>query len=466
MTDDLVYTSGMVLFELLENSGLLKKGAVNSSHIATSSVDDLLELSKQSAQITSVTNAPSATTTFTHSATLPLSGWPTPCVSVKCRVNNVRNLGQFAALYSDRVYVPNFLASHADHWDPNEQGSAELRENIKNDVEVLVAVRPLIENGHIIPVSPQSGVCARCFNAYESSRPEVEKSDRARRELEKAFFESTTIEVFRGRDGYELKYSGPEEIFEHDFYGDLSKEIVEQLKRMPRLHRRILEGKRIVASKTLRNQIGLHKQLAFNVLRDARFELAMSKVLGTSYLADNVMQMRAINAMLGSQAVEERNTMMYNHLTTMVPFLIDIQPEDLLKMRRREEEAFILFRQALTQAIEEVRQQQGVFTEQHAKALYSDVLEPKLAVLERQMKKGTRDLRRFTIGFTGSWAAAISFGMLSGLLPFNLASIAAAFGIATVQKTTETALMRAGQDETMIQEDDMYFLWKVRRLAQ
>ncbi len=274
------------------------------------------------------------------------------------------------------------------------------------------------------------------------------------------------MEVFRRHHGYELKYSGPEEIFEHSFYGDLSNEVVEQLKKMPRLHQRILQGKRVVANKALRNQIGVHKQLAFNVLRDARFELAMSKVLGTSYLADNVMQMRAINAMLGSQAVEERNTVVYKHLTTMVPFLVDIRPEDLLKLRRREEEAFILFRQALTKAIEQVRQQQGVFTEHHAKALYSDVLQPKLAVLQRQMKKGTRDLRRVAIGTTGSWAAAISFGMLSGLLPFNLAGIAAAFGLASVQKTAETALMRSGQDEGMIQEDDMYFLWKARKFAQ
>lgn len=463
MTDDLDYTSGRVLFELLENSGLVTDGVVNVRRIATTPVDDLLELSRQAAQITTVSDAPSATTTFTHSATLGLGGWPTPCSAVDCRVRNVTSLGQFAALYSDRVYVPNVLARHADHWDPDEHASDALRERIKDDVEVLVAVRPFIETGRIAPVAPPTGVCPRCFGGYERSRLEEERSERARRALETAFFEMTTVEVLLRRHGYRLRYSGPEEIFEHGFYRDLPKGVVERIKGMPRLH---LKGDRILASKALRRQIGLHKELAFGVLRDARFELALSKVLGTSYLADNVMQVRAINAMHGSQAAEERNTTVYKHLTAMVPFLGDVRPEDLLELRRREEEAFVLFRQALTQAIQEVRQQQGVFTEQHAKALYSDVLQPKLAVLERQVKKGARDFRRITMGATGSWAAAISFGVLTGLLPFNLAGIAAALGIATVQKTTEAVLTRAGEGESTIQEDDLYFLWKVRRLAR
>ena len=120
---------------------------------------------------------------------------------------------------------------------------------------------------------------------------------------------------------------------------------------------------------------------------------------------------------------------MQKHLTSLVPFLGDVPPASVLKLRQREEESFLTYRQALNKAIDDVRAQRSDFSEREARSIYSDVVAPELARLDRAVKTARREILKDAGRSIVSWSAAISFGMYAGLLPEQLLLAAKALGL-------------------------------------
>lgn len=454
---------GVMLYELLENRGVLRKGRPHSELIATVSETELLDIAAQAAEITAVSAAPSAVGAFEHSATMGLGGWPRPCSSLECRLRHVLSLGQFAAFYSDRVYIPNFMMDHFAH--RGTRSEEVLRSRFLDDVTIFSAIRPLVEAGRVVPVTPSETRCPRCFGLYDAPNSEREQINRTERMLAQEYFRHTKMELFLRGDSFSVRYWGPEELLEHPVIRPLPEWAVRIIEAVPSLHRRLLSGKVVEANASLRKKLRLHDDLALDVLSDVTFELALAQALGTSYLADKQIQVIALNSLGTDVGLNDRNTLIGRYLKLLVPFVAGVDPADLLQLRRREGESFLLFRRALCEAIDEVRKGGSAFTGENARELYSDVLEPRLAELDRRIAMGRRGLGISALGFVGSWTGAITFGMLSGLLPANLTGIAAALGIASVQKGTEALIASKSSRDAVVRTDDLYFLWRVKRLA-
>src|ERR1017187_7678278 len=98
------------LIEMLENRGLLRGSTVNLQQLSKESFTDLLEISEQSAELSAPKELAATNYHFTHTASISMSGGPSPCSALKCRMNRAHELTQFAALYSDCVYINNFLS--------------------------------------------------------------------------------------------------------------------------------------------------------------------------------------------------------------------------------------------------------------------------------------------------------------------------------------------------------------------
>ena len=82
--------------------------------------------------------------------------------------------------------------------------------------------------------------------------------------------------------------------------------------------------------------------------------------------------------MFGNQNLDLRNQLLAKHLQTIVPFVSDVGLKDLLKLRHREEGAFIRFRGALSEALKEATPGGPRFTDRTAHDLYADVVAPRL----------------------------------------------------------------------------------------
>ena len=146
-----------MLFELLENAGFLKRAAINTGRIASAKRSDLVSIAEQSAELTSTSSVSNPDSVFSHTASLSLSGGPTPCASAECRIKRARELVQFAAFYSDRVFINNNLFTSSGRFQ--NVPIDEARSAFHDELEIILIFRPLIESGLVVPVTPTTTLC-------------------------------------------------------------------------------------------------------------------------------------------------------------------------------------------------------------------------------------------------------------------------------------------------------------------
>jgi hypothetical protein len=104
----------------------------------------------------------------------------------------------------------------------------------------------------------------------------------------------------------------------------------------------------------------------------------------------------------------------------------------LIKIRKREEEAFIKYRQALNEAIDTYKSISSSFSERDARALYSDVIAPGLANLNQSVQVAKRDLVKRAYRSVVAVVGAISFGLYTGFIPTELAEMAKVIGFTKI----------------------------------
>jgi hypothetical protein len=124
------------LFELLENAGLISGSGIHQRRVWRLSAGQISDIGAQAAVLTRAESLPCEVGNMTHSAMLSLGGGTEPYASVSCRLRHVDQLAQFAAFYSDRVYIHNFLSNH-EHQLHSEYSPSlkERRHTLLNDVD-------------------------------------------------------------------------------------------------------------------------------------------------------------------------------------------------------------------------------------------------------------------------------------------------------------------------------------------
>ena len=119
-----------LLFEQIENAGLVVDGAPNFEAVSKMTAFDIVEFAAQSRDLTSASLLPQESGLLTHSASFSLGGSAWPCSTLECRLEKSRQLAQFAAFYSDKIYIRNFLVDHLRHLESeNIRMNLSCREN-------------------------------------------------------------------------------------------------------------------------------------------------------------------------------------------------------------------------------------------------------------------------------------------------------------------------------------------------
>lgn len=460
-------TKSSPLLDLLDNAGLFVDERIDERRVVRMSAGRLSDLGGQAAELTRVNAAPPEPGALAHSATLSLGGGAEPCASVECRMKHIDQLVPFAALYSDRVYVHNFLSDH-EHtphagFVPSLQ---DRRFTLLNDLRIIQRVRPLIEAGLLVPVTAIGNRCPHCvalgaFGAGADSRLEKEY-----RRLSREFFEkmSVTLEYHAGI--WAISCEVPDNMLEHGSSYVSYREPPEPLRQMPQLLNRAKAGEVVALSVMARRKLGAHKDAAGDVLESVAFEMAVAQVLGTSYLSDTPLPLEVLSAVSGDPDLARRSSVAQRHLTSVVPFLGDVPAREVIKLRQREGESFQQYRKALNKAIDEVRLQKTAFSERDARAIYSDVVAPGLAGLDRAIKNARRDVLREVGRSVFAWTGAISFGMYLGFVPDQLQLAAKTLGATKVLADLGSAAAKLVSPDDAIRREDFYFLWRVRRLSR
>jgi hypothetical protein len=206
--------------------------------------------------------------------------------------------------------------------------------------------------------------------------------------------------------------------------------------------------------------------LADDAIRNISFELLSAQCFGASLLTDSLLDTQALHVLGRDSDLERRNGLVQQHLTSIVPFVEGVSIDALIKLREEEGEAFVLYRKALNQAIEEYRGCGGSFTENDARALYGDVIAPKLAAMDNKIRSARKSLFKGTAVKIGAWAGAITFGVYAGFVPPDLVLAAQALGLTQVAAELAGSTMTGLDADQHVREDSLYFLWKVSQLSR
>ncbi len=456
-----------VLLQLLDNANLLHGATVNTNRALRLSA---LQIHDVASQVATVTNADSLSvegTTLSHSATLSLGGSRQPCASLPCRIRHIDELAQFAAFYSDRVYIHNFLSEHAhEAHDVHDRSLDELRYTLIDDLEIVARIRPLMEAGLVVPVTPSANICHQCvaLDAFGVNADKRLVREQAR--LRKRFLAELKVSVEHADGEWVVVFEGPSELLEHGTACLTYDKIPAPLRKKERLLARARSGESVRLSRADGQKLEHHAELAGDVFRSVLFEMAVSSALGTSYLSEAELPIQVLSSISCSPSLDRRNNLIQRYLTSAVPFFGDIEPAEVVKLRQRETEAFVSYRQALNRAVDDVRARKGDFTPQDARGIYSDVVAPELARLDQAVKAARRDSLRTLGRSAGAWAGAISFGMYSGLLPAELLSAAKAVGLIKVVADLAQTGAKLADRRRVIHEESLYFLWRVRELVR
>jgi hypothetical protein len=246
-----------------------------------------------------------------------MGGGTAPCANLSCRIRHVDQLVQFAAFCSDKVYIHNFSAITSQPHSGYISSLDERRYTLIDDLYVLLRLRPLIEAGLIVPVTSTDEVCPQCI-ALDAFGAEADKRFlRERKQLATRFLKEMTI-FLSYRDGeWLLACEAPEELLEHGGAYMAYDAPPEPLNQMPRLIRRAFDGETVQLSRDMRLRLKRHEDLAGEIIGSVVFEMAVSKLLRTSYVSETELPIEILSAVSGDRDLARRNSLVQKHLTSM-----------------------------------------------------------------------------------------------------------------------------------------------------
>lgn len=449
---------------LFENSGFIEDGKPLWKRIRKAKLTKISDLCEQSCDISSYSTLQPRPSLFSHTASAALGGDRHPCTSLGCRLERVKQLVQFAALYSDKVYIRNFFQGYADISETKKTREQILME-FTEDLLIFSALLPLIEAGRIQLVTFQD-ICPHCLSLEALEQNAKTEYDKAITDLRKRYLKEVSYSIFYREGVLGLCGQGHEDLIPH---GEITVIFPDLTLLPPKAQSLILKTKttgEVKLTTAQAKKIQAAEYFSDPVIRSVAFELGGTHFLKTSYLSDSDFELSFIRSLTKDPIVRRQTALMTKYLTCIVPFIDSVDTSALIRLRDSEQEAFSLFRAALTQAIEEYKSQGKAFTERDAQAVYADIIQPRLATLDAKIRSAKRSYRKGGVRKVLGWIGAISIGLYTGIFTSDPLAGAAGFGAAKAGAKLLESIMAKSDVEETIKQDDMYFLWKVRELAE
>jgi hypothetical protein len=454
-----------ILFEMLENAGFLKNNVINTAVIAGSRRSNLVEAAFQSAELCSASAISNVGSIFSHTASLSLSGGLLPCAAIDCRTEKAKELAQFAAFYSDRVFINNGLFSLSGMLQNEDLDNA--RYMFHDELEILLVLRPLIEAGLVVPTTASTNTCLHCLGRKSLPAGEVVKFDNALKRFTKRFEDEVTVTLeWEKSEQVVMKVTGHEDLVEHGSSTRSAGSIRKLTHEHPKLAAELRKEGRVVLPKSIRRKWGTDAEYAHDLFDDIGFEMGLSQCLKTSVVTSRPIEVDILNDVVRSDELNRRNTVVQKYLTCLVPFIENISSDELLALRNDEMDAFISFRQVFAKAIDEhIKLKQGNFSERDAEAVYKEIVEPELARLNQKVKSASNSILKKSRASAIGWTAAITAGFYFGFVQSSLVAAAQALGLTKIAADLAAGVL-ASSGEDAIRNENMYFLWKIRHRAE
>jgi hypothetical protein len=451
---------------IFENAGLIDNGKPVIENIRKATVSRIIDLCSQSCDMSSHETIDNRPSIFSYAVSPSLGGGKNPCSSPICRLKKVKELTQFAVLYSDKVYIKNFFYDYT-HWPSSgKRLKAHLIRSFVIDLSVFCALLPLIEAGKL-QIATFRDICPHCLSIMALQKNAKSDYENACQNLQKKYYKEVTYSLRYEHDELSLVASGPDFFIPHGRLINYYRDPEELLAKIPQLAKKAMVSGEIILTTAQARKIEAGELFCNPVIDSIAFDLGAAHFFNSSYLSDSDLEIQFIRNLTIDPITRRRAALMQKYLTCIVPFIEFVDAASLIKLRDREEEAFILFRAALAKAVEEYKTAGDTFTEKDAQAVYADIIQPRLATLDAKIHGAKIALSRDGVRKVVGWTGAISIGIYADIFTANpLLEGAAVLGAVKVGAELIETIMAKSDSKKTIRKDDLYFLWRVKEMAE
>lgn len=307
------------IIDLLENAGLLIDGKPNLNQVRSAKFTQLLDVANEAFDITAHTTVHSTPSLFSHTASLGLGGDRMPCSSLECRLAKAKQLSQFAALYSDKVYIRNFLYDIVG-FARDSIDIAELRRDFADDLRVLSYLLPLIRAGLVDLVS--FSFCPHCLSIRALERVAPREYEKACKRLVSRYNREVIYRLEMHESRLAILAKGPEVLIPHGVGINIPFKADSLLTGLPpHIAQKVKAGETTLLTQEQAKRIKAGKGFSDEVLHSVAFELGGAHFLRTAYLSDRQLEVDFIRNLSQDPAARRRDALMQKYMNCLVPFI-------------------------------------------------------------------------------------------------------------------------------------------------
>lgn len=402
---------------------------------------------------------------FTFLANPDLSGHRAgSCINWNCRLNRVGYLSKFAALWTDKLYIHTYFGSDIGDVKISSKGDEyTIRYELVGDLKCILALKPLLNKGVVELVEPGFHFCENCAQKALKQIGEFETITRDYiNELMAKYPKYVSMEARLERRIIErglcaVNVFAPEELYDHggavvSYHAPkwLLKKCKEALK----------AGKRdkIPLTKKEVSETGIIQQHLKEAANSAIYNRLFAGKSNTTYLTDSDIEVAFLDKLVPEKTMREYNDILRSDFTYKIPIFENLPLEYILKIRSDDYESFLVYRDSLRYVVDEYIQKGKCITKVEAEQIHSDIIKPKLDILNNKMQNIRRTAKRGLLKDVSVLVTSAVIGLCSNVLPLQIGAVIGA-GV-TMRGMVERI---AGLVETPqeIRNDNMYFLWKI-----
>lgn len=462
------------VFELLKKRGIRTFTSIEKCIMHEFRIKDILDLNARLINSMPLTkSAPKDLTPFNFTANSNMTAQHNHCLAWNCRLRRIEETAQFAALYCDKLYILNYFEDYSPESQViplNHRQEIELRYQYAGDLKILFALKPLLDAGIVRFTKTKYHFCQTCATKILPP-PVLREIDHLVNVITKEYLKTCKARLVREKklpDPYSmlLKIQGPEELYEQGGMVRLQRDFPKWLLRKSGFGESRSRKRVYHLTKSDMHKIQIPKTDIEHIATDIIFQHILSQLLNTKYLTDRNIDSRFLSSITAVPEFRQYNEILNSEFICKIPVLQNIPIKDILKLRQKEFEAFLVFRNTLSEVITNYLAKQKPLAQCEAHSIYQDVIYPELCKLNALAKSLKKSTLFKNVGDLVVTSSLLTFGLCSGILPPDVKMLYGAVGGFHLSRELINSLTSTLKSPEEIRNHNLFFLWKLSQKSK
>ena len=311
-------------------------------------------------------------------------------------------------------------------------------EHLIDTLRILYFFRPLLEEG-IISLTPREiTLCSECSNDLIILKKKLRETAK---DVIRPYLKEIDINFEKFGKRTLINFKGPEKIFGHISVAKIVYDSLNHIKKK-RKTTHVIE----------------HIE---PILSDLIFQNFSAKRNFTNFLTDNEF-FTEIMQTLNRSEINPLSRSLMNGFSHNLPIITNTNIANLLKLRKNEGESFIVYRDAITKALNE-----GLsFRPRDVNNIFNDIVLPEINKIELTFKNSKKILYNSIKKDLVVSSGFIGIGLFSGILTPHLSEMLLALGGYNFVNSTANKIYKIFNEPEEVKNSSYYFLWKATKFKK